>query len=114
MLPTVRPPASTTIWADVFVSPTTLGTATDAGPEETPRVTVEFLATVVPATGVWLITSPTGTMSLATVVIRPRLRSLAWIVASAIVCDEPTTFGMITRTGPEETSKLIAEPWPAD
>ncbi len=46
------------------VSLTTFGTATVAGPEETTNATAVPLATLVPAAGVSLMTSPEATVLL--------------------------------------------------
>ena len=50
--------------AAVWVWPTTSGTLTMAGPEETTKSTEEPVVTEVSATGSWLITDPDGTVAL--------------------------------------------------
>ena len=50
-LPTTRPALVITVVARAWVSPTTLGTATSAGPVETTRLTALPLATCAPPAG---------------------------------------------------------------
>jgi hypothetical protein len=50
--------------AAACVSPTTFGTATIAGPEETTSATADPCATLVPAAGLSLMTSPEVTVLL--------------------------------------------------
>src|SRR5438477_2508391 len=65
MAPTVRFTASMPARAAACARPTTSGTRTGAGPEDTTRFTADPVATDVPAAGVSLITWPAGTVSLA-------------------------------------------------
>ncbi len=59
---TTKPAACSWLVAVLWLSPTTLGTATFAAPVETNSLTVLFFATVVPNGGLVLITSPLGTV----------------------------------------------------
>src|SRR5262245_31070783 len=57
--------------AAACVRPTTFGTATCGGPDETTRFTALPCVTCVPEVGVWLITDPDGTVVLDCVVTVP-------------------------------------------
>src|SRR5205823_14859759 len=59
--PTVRPAPVMALAAAACVWPTTFGTATCGGPLETTRLTAEPPATLVPADGLSLMTSPAPT-----------------------------------------------------
>ena len=65
-VPTTRPVPVIEVVAALWVSPTTFGTNTFAGPLETTRFTDEPTATDVPASGASLITLPEGTVFCST------------------------------------------------
>src|SRR5919199_1577824 len=75
--------------AAVWVSPTTFGTATCGGPDETTRATAVPMTTSVPAAGFWLITDPAGAVGLEAVVIAPTVNCALVIAAVAAVCVSP-------------------------
>ena len=65
---TVRPTPWMAAMAAAWVEPTTLGTGTLLGgrvPEDTTKLTALPIATLMPATGFWLMTLPAGTVGLA-------------------------------------------------
>src|ERR1019366_3188787 len=72
--PTTRPAPVIAVAAAACVCPTTLGTATCAGPVETTRFTADPRVTSVPATGLSLITLPDATVPLEAVVTVPTTR----------------------------------------
>ena len=78
------------------VSPANGGTVVVPGPFDTWSVTVEFLSTFVPASGVWASTTPTvSALSLrCTTTVKPR-RSRSTVAASSCL---PTSLGTVTRT----------------
>src|SRR5437773_1178062 len=88
----------------------TFGTTTGAGPEETTKFTGEPFATVVPPVGVWAITRPAETVSLATFAISPIPRLLASIALCAAPWAAPTTLGTITGDQPADTKRLTTNP----
>src|SRR3954454_4949306 len=90
------------------VRPTTFGVATGAGPDETTIATALPAATDVPATGDWLITLPDGTVALAAVVTPPAVSVASVIAVVAADCVRPTTFGVSTDAGPDETTSATA------
>src|SRR4051812_36596455 len=96
--------------AAVCVSPTTVGTATCARPDDTTSATALPVATCVPAIGVWLITEPAGTVVLDAVVTAPTIRFALMIVVVAAVCVSPTTAGTATCARPEDTTSETALP----
>src|SRR5438477_11315658 len=78
------------------------------------KFTDEPFATDVPAAGVWLIARPEGTVSLGIVVSVPTLRFAAWIAACAAVCVSPITVGTRTGAGPDDVTRLTADPLTID
>ena len=70
-VPSNKPAPVMAVVAAAWVSPTTFGTETLAGPVEMIRFTVEPVFTLVPAVGLWLITSPAATVLLVAVVTVP-------------------------------------------
>ena len=108
--PTVRPAPVIAVVASDCVSPTTLGTVTGAGPDDTVRFTVEPAATLAPPAGLWLITSPEGTVELDAVVTVPTTSPALVIALVAAACVNPTTFGTVTGAGPVDTVRLTALP----
>jgi hypothetical protein len=106
-VPTVSPTARIAACASAWPSPTTNGTG--PAPLDTTRFTAAPGNALAPAAGVWLITSPTGTVALyccVTVTDSPALMIAAWAAAWAI----PTTAGTITGCGPLDTIKLTGVP----
>src|SRR5271170_2012698 len=108
-VPSVRPAPVIAVVAAACVSPTTLGTLT-AGPLLTVRFTAELLATLVPAAGIWLMTSPAATVALLAIVTVPSVRPAPVIAVVAAAWVSPTTFGTLTMAGPLLTVRLTAEP----
>ena len=105
-VPSTRPAPVIAVVAAAWVSPTTFGT--DTAPLEITRFTAEPDSTLLPAVGVWLMTSPDGTVVLDWLETVPttspalfsRVVAYAWVM--------PTTFG--TDTLPLETTRFTAEP----
>src|SRR6188508_3220743 len=110
MVPTVRPAPVIAEDAAARVSPTTVGTATCGGPDETTRFTALPTLTCVPAAGFELITEPAGTVALACVVIVPTVSPAPVIAEDAAACVSPTTVGTATCGGPDDTTRLTALP----
>src|SRR5919204_602802 len=109
-VPTTRPALVIAVVAAVWVRPTTFGTATCGGPDETTSDTALPTATWVAATGDWLITNPAGTVVLEDVVTVPTTRPALVIAVVAAVWVRPTTFGTETCGGPDETTSDTALP----
>ena len=95
------------VLAAVCVSPTTFGTVTFPAPLETTKFTAEPLATLVPDTGLSLMTSPAATVALDCVVTVPTVRPAPVMAVLAAVCVSPTTFGTVTPVlgGPLDTTR---------
>src|SRR4051812_41127457 len=110
IVPTMRPAFVIALFAAACVRPTTLGTATCAGPDDTTRATALPLATWVPALGVWLMIDPVGTIVFDTVVTVPGVRPAFVIVVVPAACVRPTTFGTATCGAPDETTSATAPP----
>src|SRR3954468_9585253 len=106
----VRPAVVIVDVAAVCVRPTTFGTATCAGPDETTSATALPTLTCVAAVGFWLITDPDGTVVLDAVVTVPTTRLAPVIAVVALACVRPTTFGTATCDGPDETTSATALP----
>jgi hypothetical protein len=101
------------VMADVAaacVDPTTFGTATFAGPDDKTKLTADPVLTCVPAAGLSLITLPEGTMLDDAVVTVPTTSVAVVMAEVAAACVDPTTFGTATCAGPDETTRLIADP----
>src|SRR5262245_23753281 len=109
-VPTTRPAFVIAVEAAVCVRPTTFGTATCGGPDETTRFTALPTVTCVPETGVWLITDPAATVVLDCCVTVPTSRPAFVIAVEAAACARPTTFGTATCGGPDETTRFTALP----
>jgi hypothetical protein len=107
---TTRPAPVIDAIAAACVRPTTLGTATGAGPVLTEIFTADPVATFVPATGLSAITLPEGMVELLAVVTLPMTRPAIAIALVATACVAPTTFGTSTFAAPLDTTKLTAEP----
>src|SRR6185503_337525 len=108
--PTVRPAPVIALLAAACVRPTTFGVATCGGPDETTSATALPVTTCVPAVGVWLMTEPAGTVELDAVVTAPTVRPAPVIALLAAACVRPTTFGVATCGGPDETTSATALP----
>src|SRR5437764_807734 len=106
-VPTVRPAPVMALVAAACVWPTTFGTATCGGPLETTRLTAEPLATLVPAVGLSLVTSPAATVLLGCSVTVPRAWRAPAMELVAADCVWPTTFGTAT-VGPGEDGSCTA------
>jgi hypothetical protein len=74
----------------------TFGTLTVAGPVLTVRLTVDPEATLVPAPGDSLITSPDAAVGLLAIDIEPTVSPAPVIAELALACVSPTTFGTLT------------------
>src|SRR3954447_20223339 len=111
-VPTERPTLVIAVDAAACVRPTTFGTVTCGGPDDTTSATALPVATWVPAEGVWLITDPTGTIVLDTVVMAPAVRPAVVIAVVAPACVRPTTLGTATCASPDETTSETALPVP--
>ena len=109
-VPNTKPALVMAAVAAACVSPTRLGTATCPGPEETTSLTADPAFTSVPAAGLSLITLPEGAVLLGCVVTVPNTKPALVIAAVAAACVSPTTLGTATCAGPEETTRLTADP----
>jgi len=109
-VPTASPAAMMADVAAAWVSPTTLGTVTGAGPVETTRLTAEPELTLVPALGLSLITLPDATVELLAVVTVPTTSPAPVMAVVAAAWVSPTTLGTETCAVPVETTRLTAEP----
>jgi len=107
-VPRARPAAVIAVVAAACVNPTTVGTDTCGGPEDTTRLTVDPTLTCVPAVGFELITRPEATVGLGAVVTVPKARPAAVIAVVAAACVNPTTVG--TCAGPVEITRFTDEP----
>jgi hypothetical protein len=96
--------------AAAWASPTTLGTATCAGPVETTRLTAEPELTLVPALGLSLITLPDATVALLAVVTVPTTSPAPVMDVVAAAWVTPTTLGTAICAAPVETTRLTVEP----
>src|SRR5262249_55529843 len=94
-VPSVRFPAVIALVAAVCVRPTTFGTVTIDGPDDTTSATDEPAATAVPAAGVELMIEPAGTVALGAVVTVPTTRPALVIAVPAADCVMPTTLGTV-------------------
>src|SRR3954467_13294959 len=110
IVPTMRPAFVIAVVAAACVRPTTFGTATCGGPDDTTRATALPLATWVPGVGGWLVIDPAGTIVFDTVVTDPSVRPAFVIVAVAAACVRPTTFGTATCDAPDDTTSATALP----
>src|SRR5262249_25437355 len=110
IVPTTRPAFVIAVDAAVCVRPTTFGTATCGGPDDTTRFTELPTVTWVAAAGVWLITEPAGTVVLDCCVTVPTTRFAFVIAVVAAVCVRPTTFGTATCGGPDDTTRFTELP----
>ena len=91
--PTVSPALLSAVAAPLWARPTTLGTTTGAGPDDTTRSTAEPGATDAPAAGFWRMTVPAGTVVLACRVIDPTVSPALLSAVAAMLWLKPTTFG---------------------
>src|SRR3954463_12064528 len=106
----VRPAVVIVDVAATCVRPTTFGTATCGGPDETTSATALPTFTCVAAVGFWLITDPDRTVVLDAVVTVPTVRPAVVIADVAATCVWPTTSGTATCGGPDETTSATALP----
>src|SRR6185503_1348989 len=109
-VPSVRPAPAIADVAAACVWPTTFGVATCGGPDDTTSATALPVTTCVPAAGFWLITDPEGTVALEAVVTAPSVRPAFAIGGVAAACVSPTTFGVATCGGPDDTTSATALP----
>src|SRR5208283_5366703 len=109
-VPTVSPAPVMAVVAAVCVRPTTFGTDTGAGPDDTTRFTADPVATEVPDVGFWDITDPAGTVAEGWVVTVPTTSPAPVMEVVAAACVRPTTFGTDTGAGPDDTTRFTADP----
>src|SRR6267142_2039214 len=107
-LPSASVAFAIAVVAAACVRPTTFGVATCGGPDEMTSATALPVTTCVPATGFWLITAPDGTVVLDALVTGPTVRLAPVIALVAAACVRPTTFGVATCGGPDETTSATA------
>src|SRR3954452_18506303 len=88
-VPTTRPAPVIEVVAAACVRPTTFGTATCAGPDETTSATALPVATCVAAAAFCPITEPDGTVVLEEVVIVATGNSRSLIEVAAAACVRP-------------------------
>ena len=100
---TSKPACSSDAWASSMASPTTLGTVTSAGPDDTSTVTAESLASSVPASGWVPMTTPICTVSLACVRC-VGLRPASLRVLRAAGASKPATSGTAIMSEPPRVS----------
>src|SRR3954470_7861029 len=93
--PTVNPAPAIEEVAAAWVNPTTFGTTTCAGPEDTTSAIALPAAACVPALGVCARTDPAGMLLLDAVVTGPTVRPAAAIADVAADCVSPTTLGTV-------------------
>jgi hypothetical protein len=98
-VPTARPALVMAEVAAAWVWPTTLGTVTPGGPDDTMRATAVPLATLVPPVGVWLMTLPAATVLLDSMVTVPTARPALVMAEVAAAWVWPTTLGAVTDPG---------------
>jgi hypothetical protein len=79
-------------------------------PLETISATVELDVTVVPATGLSLITRPAAIVELLCVVTLPTTSAVLIIAVVAAVGVSPSTLGTVTFATPVEITRFTAEP----
>src|SRR5712691_4604636 len=108
--PTVSPAPMIALDAAACVRPTTFGVATCGGPDDTTNATALPVSTCVPAMGLWLMTEPDATVVLEAVVTAPTVSPAPMIALDAATCVRPTTFGVATCGGPEDTTNATALP----
>src|SRR6185312_10032732 len=108
IVPTVRPADVIAELAAVCVRPTTAGTETGAGPDETISATELPGAACEPASGLCVMTEPAGTVALVEFVTDPRASPAPVMADVAAACVRPTTFGTVTWAAPA-TRISIAE-----
>src|SRR5215470_12433386 len=109
-VPTVNPASVIAVDAAPCVRPTTFGTATWGGPDDTTNATALPTTICVPAVGFSLITDPDGTVVLDDVVTVPTVNPAFVIAVEAAACVRPTTFGTATCGGPDDTTSATALP----
>src|SRR5437868_6025120 len=107
---TVRPAFAIAVDAAACVRPTTLGTTTCGGPDETTRLTALVNRICVPAVGASLMTIPDGTVVLDAFVTVTSVRPALVIALVAAACVRPTTFGTATFSSPDDTTSATAVP----
>src|SRR5215475_8078464 len=109
-VPTINPAFVIAVDAAACVRPTTFGTATCGGPEETTSETALPTTICVPAVGFSLMTDPEGTVVLDAVVTVPTINPAFVIAVEAAAWVRPTTFGTATCGGPDDTTSATALP----
>src|SRR5204863_524995 len=93
--PTVKPAVVIAVVAAACVSPTTLGTATSGGPDDTTSATALPVTTCVPAVGLSLMTEPAGTVVLDAVVMAPTVKPAVVIATVAAAWVRFTMLGTV-------------------
>src|SRR5437764_10336454 len=108
-VPTTRPTAPRIPATADCGCPTTFGTLT---PDETTRLTWLPESASVPASGSWLVTDPTGTVVLDTLVTVPSVRPPLTIAVVAAACGSATTFGTGSDTARRDETTGTTVPAP--
>ena len=106
---TFRPLLASSTEAESWLWPTTAGTVTRRGPEETNSVTALSLSIWVPVGGTVRVAMPAGMLSDAsrlTLTLKPSACSFL----RACDCVRPSTLGTIACPGPPETVSETVEP----
>src|SRR5919112_736119 len=109
--PSTRPALAIALAAALCVKPTTLGTVTCGGPDETISDTLLPGGASEPAIGDWSITRPAATVLLDAVVTAPSTNPSFAIASPAAACVNPTTFGTtagVTAVDPARISTAAA------
>ena len=106
--PTVRLAPVIALVAAACVRPATFGVATCGNPDDTTSATALPAAACAPATGVWLITDPAGTVVLDVVVTAPTVSPVFVIAVVAAACVRPATFGTVTGGSVEVRISIAA------
>src|SRR3989441_4805235 len=98
MAPSVRLEPVIVVVASACVVPTTRGTGTRGGPDETTNDTALPGATPLPPTGDWLMTVPAG-VGWVTISTVPTVRPAFVMAVVAATCDRPPTPGTTAPLG---------------
>src|SRR6476620_6091592 len=109
-VPTVRPAVVIADVAAACVRPTTFGTATCGGPDETTSATALPTTTCVAAARSRLMTQAAGTALMAFVDTAATGRPAPVMDAEPAAGVSPTTLGTATCGGPDETTSATALP----
>ena len=109
-VPKTKPTPVRDVVATACVSPTTLGTNTVTGPDETTTFTAVLGATESPAAGFCEMIVSFAIVEEACVITVPNTRPTPVRDDVATTCVSPTTFGTNTIADPDEIIRFTAEP----